>query len=362
LNSILVEMDGFDSHEGVIIMAATNRPDVLDSALLRPGRFDRQIVIDLPDLKGREEILKIHAKKIQLDDKVQLSVVARSTPGMSGADLANLLNEGALLAARHGKSKVDMADLDEARDKISYGRERKKLMDDEDKKIVAYHEAGHAVLQAVIDDGRLPLHKVTIIPRGQALGVTMMIPSKDFLNQSKGFLENSICTSMGGRIAENLVFKEITTGAAADLKNATHLARRMVCDWGMSLLGPITFGENQEHIFLGREIARNQNYSEETARKIDSQVSAIVDAQYERARKIIEEHHDHLDKVAAALLQYETIEGKHVMEILKFGEMRSPVTLVQPPAKSSEPDAAKKGETQTKPEGAVGGGTAPAVA
>jgi cell division protease FtsH len=362
LNSILVEMDGFDSHEGVIIVAATNRPDVLDSALLRPGRFDRQIVIDLPDLKGREEILKIHAKKIQLDEKVELSVVARSTPGMSGADLANLLNEGALLAARHGKSKVDMADLDEARDKISYGRERRKLMDDEDKKITAYHEAGHAVIQAVIDDGRLPLHKVTIIPRGQSLGVTMMIPSKDILNQSRSFLENRICTSMGGRIAESLILKEITTGASEDIKQATHIARRMVCDWGMSPLGPVTYGENQEHIFLGREIARNQNYSEETARKIDAEVLSIVETQYARAKKIVEEHREHLEKVAAALLQYETIEGKHVMEIIQFGEMRSPVTLVLPPVKAPEAEAPRKPETQPKPEGSGDGASAPAVA
>jgi cell division protease FtsH len=356
LNSILVEMDGFDSHEGVIIVAATNRPDVLDSALLRPGRFDRQIIIDLPDLKGREEILKIHAKKIQLDEKVELAVVARSTPGMSGADLANLLNEGALLAARHGKNKVDMADLDEARDKISYGRERRKLMDDEDKKITAYHEAGHAVVQAVIDDGRLPLHKVTIIPRGQALGVTMMIPSKDFLNQSKSFLENQICMAMGGRIAESMIFKEITTGASSDIKHATRIARRMVCDWGMSPLGPIAFGENQDHIFLGREIARNQNYSEETAQAIDKQVSTIVETQFTRASKLIEEHRAALEKIAENLIQYETLEGKHVMEILEFGEIRSPIVLGQTPQKPAEPapsektpDAADKPKTDDGP-------------
>ena len=340
LNSILVEMDGFDAHEGVIIVAATNRPDVLDSALLRPGRFDRQILIDLPDLKGREDILKIHAKKIQLAEGVDLSVVARSTPGMAGADLANLLNEGALLAARHGKSKVDMADLDEARDKISYGRERRKLMDDADKKITAYHEAGHAVLHAVIDDGRLPLHKVTILPRGQALGLTMMIPSKDFLNQSKEFLENQICTSMGGRIAEAMIFKDVTTGASADIKQATRIARKMVCDWGMSPLGPIAYGENQDHIFLGREISRSQNYSEETARAIDAEIRAIVDTQYERATQIMTEHRETLDKIAQALLQYETIEGRHVMELLQFGEIRSPIVLGQQ-AKPAVPDAAK---------------------
>jgi cell division protease FtsH len=363
LNSILVEMDGFDAHEGVIIVAATNRPDVLDSALLRPGRFDRQIVIDLPDLKGREEILKIHAKKIQLDETVDLAVVARSTPGMSGADLANLLNEGALLAARHGKAKVDMADIDEARDKISYGRERRKLMDDEDKKITAYHEAGHAVLQAVIDDGRLPLHKVTIIPRGQALGVTMMIPSKDFLNQSKGFLENQICMAMGGRIAEGLIFHEISTGAAGDIKMATHTARRMVCDWGMSPLGPIAFGENQDHIFLGREISRSQNFSEQTAQAIDRQISEIVQTQYTRAEKIIEEHRSALEKIAESLIQYETLEGKHVMEIVKFGEIRSPIVLGQyiKPAKPAE-ETKPSGTDTTEPAGTAGTDAAPATA
>ncbi len=361
LNSILVEMDGFDAHEGVIIMAATNRPDVLDSALLRPGRFDRQVLIDLPDLKGREEILKIHAKKIQMEESVELSVVARSTPGMAGADLANLLNEGALLAARHGKSKVGMAELDEARDKISYGRERRRLMDDADKKITAFHEAGHAVLQAVIDDGRLPLHKVTIIPRGQALGVTMMIPSKDFLNHSKPFLENQICMGMGGRIAEDIVFHEITTGASADIKQATRIARKMVCDWGMSPLGPIAYGENQDHIFLGREISRSQNYSEETARAIDVQIRAIVDAQYERATKIITEHRAALDKIAESLLQYETIEGKHVMEILQFGEIRSPIVLG--PKADAPKDKAPEAPA-AKPEGgpAPDGDAAPATA
>lgn len=367
LNSILVEMDGFDAHEGVIIMAATNRPDVLDSALLRPGRFDRQIVIDLPDLKGREEILKIHAKKIQLDPAVELNVVARSTPGMSGADLANLLNEGALLAARHGKDMVDMSDLDEARDKISYGRERRKLMDEEDKKITAWHEAGHAILQSVLDDGKMPLHKVTIIPRGQALGLTMAIPSKDILNQSKTFLLNRICMALGGRIAEELVFGQITTGAASDIKMVTRTARHMVCDWGMSSLGPIAFGENQEHIFIGKEIARNENYSEQTSQAIDAQVREIVDEQYRRATDILTEKRPALDKVAEALLQYETIEGKHVAEILEFGELRSPVTLQQLPAAKDEKaddsdDTRAEETTPPQPDKGLDTGSAPATA
>ncbi|MBN1403220.1 MAG: ATP-dependent zinc metalloprotease FtsH [Opitutales bacterium] len=348
LNSILVEMDGFDAHEGVIIMAATNRPDVLDSALLRPGRFDRQILIDLPDLVGREEILRIHSKKIQMSDAVDLTVVARGTPGMSGADLANLLNESALLAARYGKEKVEMADIDEARDKISMGRERRRLMDDADKKITAWHEAGHAIIQAVLDDGSMPLHKVTIIPRGQALGVTVSLPSKDILHQTKGFLLNHICMALGGRIAEELVFKDITSGASSDIKSVTRTARHMVCDWGMSTLGPISYGENQDHIFLGREISRNQNYSEETARRIDAEVQHIVDEQYERARGILTEKRHEMDMLAEALLQHETLEGKHVMEIVKFGEIRSPIVLQPVPVKDAPKDVLPDAEEAAK--------------
>jgi len=360
LNSILVEMDGFDAHEGVIIMAATNRPDVLDSALLRPGRFDRQIIIDLPDLKGREEILKIHAKKIQLDDNVNLAVVARGTPGMSGADLANLLNESALLAARYGKDKVEASDIDEARDKISFGRERRRLMDDEDKKITAWHEAGHAVIQAVLDDGSMPLHKVTIIPRGQALGVTVSLPSKDILHQSRKFLLNRICMALGGRIAEGMVFDEITTGASSDIKMVTRLARHMVCDWGMSPMGPIAYGENQDHVFLGREITRNQNYSEATARQIDEQVRQIVDEQYERATKLLEEHRGSMDILAEALLQFETLEGKHVMEIMEFGELRSPIVpsqQVKAEVDEAEKESKEAAESE-KPEDGVAPGEA----
>ena len=365
LNSLLVEMDGFDAHEGVIIMAATNRPDVLDSALLRPGRFDRQIVIDLPDLVGREEILRVHAKKIQLGENVDLNVVARSTPGFSGADLANLLNEGALLAARYGKNKVELNDIDEARDKISYGRERRRLMDDEDKRIIAFHEAGHAVVQAVIDDGRLPLHKVTIIPRGQALGMAMMMPKKDILNQSKSFLLNRICTAMGGRIAEDLVFGDVTSGASSDIKGATKIARHMVCDWGMSPLGPIAYGDNQDHIFLGREIARDQNYSEATALEIDRAIRKIVDEQYERAKGIIIQHRAALDKLAELLLKHETLEGKHVLEIIEFGDLRSPV-IAHPRAPESLEEAEQKQKDKErkkrKSEEGIGPGTEPAIA
>ncbi|MDR2603491.1 MAG: ATP-dependent zinc metalloprotease FtsH [Puniceicoccales bacterium] len=338
LNSLLVEMDGFDSREGVIIMAATNRPDVLDSALLRPGRFDRQIVIDLPDLNGREEILKVHAKKIKLDKSVNLKDVARSTSGFSGADLENLLNESALLAARENKKAVSKNDVDEARDKIAFGRERKKLMDDSDKKITAYHEAGHAIVQVVVDDGNLPVHKVTIIPRGQSLGSTMFIPQKDILNRSKKNLEAQICCSMGGRVAEEIIFSEMTSGASADIKSATQLARKMVCDWGMSPLGPVAYGENRDHIFLGREISRSQNYSELTAQKIDSAVIAFVEAGYRRAFEILQEKRTILDKLAEALLKYETIDGVHVYDLVKNGDFTINIITPRKQIKQSNDD------------------------
>ncbi|HVU37823.1 MAG TPA: ATP-dependent zinc metalloprotease FtsH [Opitutales bacterium] len=336
LNSLLVEMDGFDGHEGVIIIAATNRPDVLDNALLRPGRFDRQIVIDLPDLNGRAEILRVHAKKIKLSKEVDLSLVARNCPGFSGADLANLLNESALIAARYNKSEVQMHDIDEAREKIAFGRERRKLMDDEDRKIVAYHEAGHAIVQAVIDDGKMPLHKVTIIPRGQSLGSTMFAPTKDMLNWGLKRLLNDICCGMGGRVAEELQFGNITSGAAGDIKRATKIARHMVCDWGMSSLGPIAYGDNQDQIFLAREISRAHGYSEDTARQIDSEIHRIVEEQYQRAREVLVKNREALDKVAAALLEFETIEGKHVHEILEKGAIISPI-VNNPPRKPEPP-------------------------
>lgn len=341
LNSLLVEMDGFDGRDGVILMAATNRPDILDTALLRPGRFDRQIVVDLPDLHGREEILKVHAKKIKLDDTVDLRNIAQSTSGFSGADLENLLNEGALLAARHDKQSVSRHDIDAARDKISFGSERKKLMDEKDKKITAYHEAGHAIVQALVDNGNLPVHKVTIIPRGQSLGMTMMTPSKDILNKTKEELLADICCSMGGRVAEEITFGEITTGASCDIKQATKTARRMVCDWGMSVLGPVTYGENQDHIFLGREISRSQNYSETTATKIDSETLKIVETQYKRAQQILNDKRPILEKLAQALLKYETIEGKSVYELIKNGDFTTPIEHSAPlnPDKNASDDA-----------------------
>jgi cell division protease FtsH len=344
LNSLLVEMDGFDTTEGVIIIAATNRPDVLDSALLRPGRFDRQIYVDLPDLIGREQILRVHARRLTLSENVDLQIIARSTPGLSGADLANLLNESALLAARRNKKKVDMTDIDDAREKVQFGRERRRLMDDREKNMTAYHEAGHAIVQAVLDDGSLPVHKVTIIPRGGSLGSTMFIPKRDILTQEKKKLEVKIASTCGGRIAEEFVTSDISSGAGGDIKQMTRMARHMVCDWGMSSLGPVAYGENQDTVFLGREITRSQNYSEETARKIDAEIQRIINEQYERAKQIITERREALDKIAAALLEYETLEGKHVLEILQFGEIRSPVLPNMPPKIEDKPAAKKPAE------------------
>lgn len=342
LNSLLVEMDGFDGHEGVIIIAATNRPDVLDSALLRPGRFDRQVTIDLPDLNGRHEILLVHAKKIALSDEVNLEHVARNTPGFSGADLANLLNEGALIAARYNKQVVEMNDLDEARDKISFGRERRKLMDDEDRKITAYHEAGHALVQAVVDDGHMPVHKVTIIPRGQSLGSTMFMPKKDILNHSKRRLINQICCGLGGRAAEEIVMGDMTSGASGDIRMVTSVARHMVCEWGMSELGPIAFGDSQSHAYMGHMGSGSKNYSEETAQRIDKVIFALVDSQAQRALQILNEHRSALDAMADALLEHETIDGIHVKEILEHGEMRSPIikrVITEPEPELDEEDS-----------------------
>jgi cell division protease FtsH len=361
LNSLLVEMDGFDTTEGVIIIAATNRPDVLDSALLRPGRFDRQIYVDLPDINGREQILRVHARKISLADNVDLQVIARGTPGLSGAELANLLNEAALLAARRNRKKVEMVDVEDAREKVQFGRERRRLMDDEEKKLTAYHEAGHALVQAVLDDGHMPVHKVTIIPRGRSLGSTMFIPKKDILTHAMKRMLNQIAMGLGGRIAEELVMGDISSGAAGDIKQITKIARHMVCDWGMSPLGPISFGDNQDTVFLGRDITRSEHVSEETARKIDAEIHRIIDEQHTRARQIIEQKREALDKIAQALLQYETIEGRHVLEILEHGEIRSPVVPVPPPKLDDK--GGKKGPEKTaSPEPLCGGAPAPTPA
>jgi cell division protease FtsH len=363
LNSLLVEMDGFDTTEGVIIIAATNRPDVLDSALLRPGRFDRQIYVDLPDLVGREQILRVHAKKVSLAENVDLQVIARGTPGLSGAELANLLNEAALLAARRGKKKVEMIDVDDAREKVQFGRERRRLMDDEEKKLTAYHEAGHALIQAVLDDGHMPVHKVTIIPRGRSLGSTMFIPKKDILTHAMKRMLNQIAMGLGGRIAEELVLGDISSGAAGDIKQITKIARAMVCDWGMSPLGPVAYGDHHDTVFLGREITRNENISEDTARKIDAEIHRIIDEQYKRATDIISTHRSALDKIAEALLEHETIDGKHVLEILQFGEIRSPI-IAALPAKSdnNKPTPGKKPTEKPAPDPLDGPAAAPTPA
>jgi cell division protease FtsH len=362
LNSLLVEMDGFDTTEGVIIIAATNRPDVLDNALLRPGRFDRQIYVDLPDLVGREQILRVHAKKVSLAENVDLSVIARGTPGLSGAELANLLNEAALLAARRGKKKVEMIDVDDAREKVQFGRERRRLMDDEEKKLTAYHEAGHALVQAVLDDGHMPVHKVTIIPRGRSLGSTMFIPKKDILTHAKKRMLAQIAMGLGGRIAEELAMGDVSSGAAGDIKQVTKIARHMVCDWGMSPLGPIAYGENSDTVFLGREITRNELISEETARRIDEEIRRIIDAEYERATRIINEHRVALDKMASALLEHETIEGKHVLEILQLGEIRSPIVSSIPPPLPDKSAQAKKPATPAAEPPPVASAPAPSPA
>ncbi len=348
LNSLLVEMDGFDTQEGVIILASTNRPDILDSALLRPGRFDREVVIDLPDYKGREEILKVHAKKIKLGADVSLADIAGATPGFSGADLANLLNEGALMAARKNKNQVDRIDIDEARDKISFGRERRRLMDEEDKRATAYHEAGHALVKAVLKDKNFKLHKVTILPRGQALGMAMSTPTKDILGMTRNQLNNQIAYAMAGRIAEEVETGDYSSGASSDIKQATKMARQMVCDLGMSDLGPVAFGDNQEHLFLGREINKTQNYSEETANKIDDEISKIIHTQFERAKKIIEDHRGHLDKISESLLEYETLEGKHVDEILEFGEIRSEVVSSKTELEEEQKQSNEDNKTKEK--------------
>jgi cell division protease FtsH len=325
LNALLVQMDGFETQEGVIILAATNRPDVLDNALLRPGRFDRQIVIDLPTIDGREAILKIHSKGITLAKGVDLRRIARGTPGFSGADLENLMNEAALLAARESKEAVAIKDLEEARDKVRWGRERRsRVLDEKEKKITAYHEAGHALVMQ-LDKESEPLHKITIIPRGVAyLGATMQLPEKDRHMEGRVKLLGLLAGMMGGRVAEELVFQDITSGASSDLKEATRIAHHMVCDWGMSEhLGPQTFGENQDLMFLGRDITRARDYSEDTARKIDSEVNTLLRDAHQRATDLLQTHRDKLDMIATLLLERETLDGRDVQEIVEHGRILS---------------------------------------
>ncbi|MBU0678660.1 MAG: ATP-dependent zinc metalloprotease FtsH [Verrucomicrobia bacterium] len=349
LNALLVEMDGFDTQEGVIIIAATNRPDVLDPALLRPGRFDRQIVIDLPSLEGRTEILGIHAKKIKLSPDTDLRRVARGTPGFSGADLANLINEAALLAARRNAELVELPDLEEARDKVRWGRERRsRMLDEGEKKLTAFHEAGHAIVMQVLPESE-PLHKVTIIPRGRSLGSTMQLPEKDRYTESKSKLVSILIGLMGGRAAEELVFGDITTGAYSDLKQATRIARAMVCEWGMSeMLGPQTFGNREEHLFLGREISKSFEYSDETAQKIDAEVSSIVRDSYDRAKQILVEHRRHLEMLAERLLERETVDGRDVEEIVEYGRVLDEIERAEADAESPDGETAQSGSPSAK--------------
>ena len=317
LNQLLVEMDGFESNDGVILVAATNRPDVLDPALLRPGRFDRRVVVDLPDLKGREGILRVHTRTIPLSEDVDASVLARGTPGFSGADLANLVNEAALNAARYDKKKVQMVDFEFAKDKVIMGVERKSMvMSEREKKNTSYHGSGHTIVAAVMPAAD-PLHKVTIIPRGRALGLTQQLPTEDKYSYSKRYLESMLAVLMGGRIAEEMFIGEITTGAGNDIERATQMARRMVCEWGMSDLGPATYGKKEEAIFLGREFAQHQDYSESTAVQIDQEVRRILDKAYNTAKEIITAHSTSLDRVARRLLEKETLEGWEVNDILR---------------------------------------------
>ncbi len=319
LNQLLVEMDGFDTNEGVIIIAATNRPDVLDPALLRPGRFDRQVVVSLPDIIGREKILKVHSKKISMTPDINLRTIARGTPGFSGADLANLVNEAALLAARKNKRIVTNLEFEEAKDKVMMGAERRSMvMTEDEKKLTAYHEAGHAIV-TINEKAAYPIHKATIIPRGRALGMVMQLPEKDEVSQTREQLHAQMAIAMGGRVAEELIFGEdkVTTGAVSDIEQATKRARAMVMRAGLSKeLGPIAYGENEEEVFLGRSVARQQNMSEETAKKVDAEIKKFVEKGYDRARKVLTEKIEDLHKLAKALLTYETLSGSEIEDIV----------------------------------------------
>jgi cell division protease FtsH len=318
LNQLLVEMDGFESNEGVILIAATNRPDVLDPALLRPGRFDRQVVVPVPDVKGREEILKVHSKKTPLAEDVDVPLLARGTPGFTGADLENLVNEAALLAARLGKERIEMADLDQAKDKVMMGAERRSMIIPlEERRITAFHEAGHTLVAKMIP-GTDPIHKVTIIPRGRALGITQQLPIDEKHTYPKGYLLDNIAVMMGGRVAEELVLNSQTTGAGNDIERSTDIARKMVCEWGMSEnLGPLAYGQQEEQIFLGREFAQHRDYSEETARRIDNEIRSIVNQGYERAKEIIQTNIAILHKLANTLLEKEVLDGNQIEAIIK---------------------------------------------
>ncbi len=351
LNQLLVEMDGFESNEGVILVAATNRPDVLDPALLRPGRFDRRIVVNRPDVKGREGILAVHTKKIPLADDVNIHILARGTSGFSGADLANLVNEAALNAARYNQKVVRMLDFEFAKDKVLMGSERRSMIiNDEEKKVTAVHEAGHALLAVLLPHAD-PVHKVTIIPRGMALGVTMQLPTDDKHNYTRDYLNDWIAILLGGRLAEELTFNSMTTGAGNDLERSTEMARKMVCEYGMSeSMGPLTFGKKEEQIFLGREIAQHQDYSEDTAIRIDHEIKRIITENYSRAKKVIESRQDALDRIADALLVHEVLDADQVRRIVAGELIEAPKAAANPPtADDGSKRAAKERPSMVPP-------------
>ncbi len=357
LNQLLVEMDGFESNEGVILMAATNRPDVLDPALLRPGRFDRRVVVSRPDVRGREEILRVHTRKIPLAEDVDLSVLARGTPGFSGADLANMVNEAALAAARQNRKAVLMYDFEVAKDKVLMGVERKSMiLSDAEKKVTAFHEAGHALVAAKLPNSD-PVHKVTIIPRGMALGVTQQLPVDDRHNYTKEYLETDIAILMGGRIAEEIFLSQMSTGAGNDIERATELARKMVCEWGMSDLGPLTFGKKEEQIFLGREITQHRDYSEDTAIKIDAEVRKLVSRGYDTAKQILEDHREALRRIAAALLEREVLDAPEIRLLIDNKELPA-----KPPAVGKNDDVQQVLKPEPGRPGLAKGGESPARA
>jgi cell division protease FtsH len=355
LNQLLVEMDGFESNEGVILVAATNRPDVLDPALLRPGRFDRRVVVDRPDVRGRESILKVHTKKTPLGDDIDLSVIARGTPGFAGADLANLVNEAALIAARQNRKVVTQSDFELAKDKVLMGVERKSMIiSDKEKKMTAYHEAGHALVAALLEHAD-PLHKVTIIPRGMALGLTMQLPLDDKLSHDKNYLQTRLAILMAGRIAEEIFLNQMTTGAGNDIERATEMAHKMVCEWGMSDLGPLSFGKKDEQIFLGREIAQHRDYSEATAIKIDEQVRKLVEDAYNRAKEIIESRSEALVRIAEALLEREVLDGAEVIDLINGKALPKLATAPKTPTTTPPDGGTVIAPHPTKVPGLVGG-------
>ncbi len=362
LNALLVEMDGFDTQEGIIIIAATNRPDVLDPALLRPGRFDRQVTVSLPDVKGREEILRVHSKKVKLAEDADLSKIARGTPGFSGAELANLINEAALLAARRDLKSIGTPELEEARDKVRWGRERRSLaLSEKEKENTAYHEAGHAILIEMLEHTE-PLHKVTIIPRGPSLGSTMWLPAEDKFTLRRNEILDDIVVTMGGRVAEEIKFGDVTNGAMGDIRQATTLARKMVCAWGMSdKMGMVEYGEDEGTVFLARDLGRSRNYSEATAEHIDEEVKRLIDEAYAKATSVLTQYRAQLDAIAAALLEYETLDGVQIKEIMEHGRLLNPpAPRAKPPAPPPIPKAATARPVQSEEDD--DGGLAPGLA